>query len=126
MDKIEKAKNYLERYAYARLKIIVLDAGINDKCNMIKLIGNVGDIAKQLNEEIAIDKQAIKRWEQLQSEVIIFIDRLPLDKSLKHLLKLKYIQNKMFKEIASELNYSYDYLVRRLHKKALTIVAENL
>lgn len=142
--KINRAKKYLEQAYTAQEKIV--------QCNYMleKLNGDYGKLTASYGENnighsnvkhdisdyiasIFEKKQQIMaqiiKFKEKQNEISEFIFNLqmkPKDEILRRLLILKYIQLKSFKEIYQIMHYSYNYVVKTLHEKALIIVEKNL
>lgn len=142
--KINRAKKYLEQAYTAQEKIVqcnyMLEKLNGDYGKLTASYGenNIGNsnvkhdisdyIASIFEKRQQIMAQIIK-FKEKQNEISEFIFNLqmkPKDEILRRLLILKYIQLKSFKEIYQIMHYSYNYVVKTLHEKALAIVEKNL
>lgn len=138
-----KAKQFLRQVEFARQKCIQILYKLAElKTTSKNLIANYdlnigggsgsvdisGQVVKIDAQQKALEK-AMTRWSTKRDEVDRFILALeiPEDKEyLRTLLLLKYVALVDFTEIAYKLGFSYNYVIRKLHVKALELVEKNL
>ena len=68
-----------------------------------------------------IEKEYYSRWQDAERERLLLTDKIKrIDEPYRTILFLRYVQNKKFEVISSEIGYSYKQILR-LHGYALKI-----
>lgn len=111
---MQNAKNYLKQAEQAKQRLIQCETELSD-LHSDKYLTEI--------EKLRIAKNS---WLNKRKEIKNFIHSLPCEEYLKTILIMHYISNKNFITIAEKLNYSYRYVVRKLHPKALLIAEKAL
>ncbi len=74
------------------------------------------DLIKSLREKETLTKKELQEQDILFGMLQEKISEVP-DETLREVLMQRYIYGKLLKDIATDMNYSYDY-IRELHSKA--------
>lgn len=89
----------------------------NERVQCSKDPDKFGKVYSQIDEEERILNKMIDSFVNYKNEIMTAINKVT-ELKYRKLLREKYINYKEFKDIASEMNYTYEYVIE-LHKKAL-------
>lgn len=120
MMRVDEALEEYERFKTRAEKMTAVFSGVASHTN--KISDKVGDNVVVMAD---IEKEYHKRWQDAEMERIALIDKIRcVDEPYRTILFMKYVQNKNFEFIATEIGYSYKQILR-LHGQALQLLDKN-
>lgn len=119
--KVDEALEEYERFKTRAEKVTTVFSGIASRTN--KTSDKVGDNVA-IMADIASKYQ--QRWRDAELERLALLDKIRcVDEPYRTILVMRYVQNKNFECIATEIGYSYKQILR-YHGQAIRLLDSNI
>lgn len=117
MKRVDEALEEYEKFKTRAEKVTAVFSDVASRTN--KTSDKVGENSVKMAD---IERQYKKRWEDAEQERLKISEKIcTIDEPYRTILFMKYVQNKNFELIATEIGYSYKQILR-LHGQALQIL----
>ena len=117
MKRVDEALEEYEKFKTRAEKVTAVFSDVASRTN--KTSDKVGENSVKMAD---IERQYKKRWEDAEQERLKISEKIcTIDEPYRTILFMKYVQNKNFELIATEIGYSYKQILR-LHGQALQVL----